>query len=271
MVQQLRAQASAGWARGARIEHISEFDAAVAWLENRASAPGWVAVLQNWPGEISDAQVAALRRAAPLARICGVLGSWCEGEARSGKPWPATQRCSSIAWPDRFARELAQAAVGAATPWSLPATLAPDEALLAAAGRASPQCATAQLRRRHVAGRQLSPTRLAIVSRSGESRRALAEAATARGFESVTLAGWGSASVVDVRAAIWDTDPEVVSDGEAARKVLALVGQAPLVALVGFPRAEDIARALAGGVRAVIAKPYLLDEVFRQLEAQTTA
>jgi CheY-like chemotaxis protein len=47
---------------------------------------------------------------------------------------------------------------------------------------------------------------------------------------------------------------------------MTLVDHAPVVALAGFPRADNVARALAAGISAVIAKPYLLDDLCWQIE-----
>src|SRR5213595_3145892 len=55
-------------------------------------SPAVIVVAQAWPGSFSVQQITRLRRAAPLARVIGLLASWLEGEARSGKPWPAAQR-----------------------------------------------------------------------------------------------------------------------------------------------------------------------------------
>src|SRR5690606_35676725 len=48
--------------------------------------PAVILVLQERPGSVADRQIAMLRRKAPLARIGVLLGSWSEGETRTGQP-----------------------------------------------------------------------------------------------------------------------------------------------------------------------------------------
>lgn len=47
---------------------------------------------QSRPGQFSQADVEALYRSAPLAGLLAILGSWCEGEARSGRAWQGIER-----------------------------------------------------------------------------------------------------------------------------------------------------------------------------------
>ena len=69
-----------------------DVEAAAAVLAEDDAAVDVIVVAQARPGEFSHAQIERLRQAAPLARIVGLLGSWCEGEMRSGRPWPAAVR-----------------------------------------------------------------------------------------------------------------------------------------------------------------------------------
>ena len=71
-----------------------------------------IVVAQARPGEFSHAGIERLRQSAPLARVVALLGSWCEGEVRSGKPWPAAVRTYWHQWPARADRELRRLALG---------------------------------------------------------------------------------------------------------------------------------------------------------------
>jgi len=61
-------------------------------LESGDAHVDLIVVAQIRPGQVSPAKVHALRTLAPLARIVGLFGSWCEGESRTGSPWPAIPR-----------------------------------------------------------------------------------------------------------------------------------------------------------------------------------
>lgn len=51
-----------------------------------------VAICQSRPGQFHQDQIESLHRRAPLARLIAILGSWCEGELRSGQPWHGVER-----------------------------------------------------------------------------------------------------------------------------------------------------------------------------------
>ena len=62
--------------------------------------------LDIFPGQFSCEAIDRIRTRAPLARLVGLLGSWCEGEVRSGQPWPGTIRIYAHQWPGRAEQEL---------------------------------------------------------------------------------------------------------------------------------------------------------------------
>jgi len=64
--------------------------------------PELIVLAQAYPGQFSEAEVKRLWRLAPLGRVIGLLGSWCEGESRSGRPWPGGIRLYWHQWPARW-------------------------------------------------------------------------------------------------------------------------------------------------------------------------
>ncbi|MEN6449019.1 MAG: hypothetical protein ABFC96_00880, partial [Thermoguttaceae bacterium] len=218
-------------------------------------------IAQRRPGEFSHDAIDRLRRLAPLARILGLMGSWCEGEMRSGSPWPATARLYWHQWPVRSEQQFARLANGELTAWSLPITATDEERLLADCGAgcqpASPSIACRGL--------------VAIRSRSAE------------------MAGWLMAACRDRRlAAVWqrrpaDTRIEGATAGifdaakfdDAERGELsdfaATMRPAPVVALLSFPRFDDHQQALAAGASFVLSKPTPLEDLFRRLPSEEPA
>ena len=85
---------------------------------------------QARPGRFSEHDVARLKQCAPLARVLGLLGSWCEGETRTGTAWPAAGRCYWYQWPARFESELDRIGRGLCPAWGLPETASPEERVL---------------------------------------------------------------------------------------------------------------------------------------------
>ncbi len=210
-----------------RLTCVNDVAQALAALQSGTSVPALMVVVQNWPSQVSATDVDRLRAAAPLARICGLLGTWCEGETRSGKPWPGAVRCYWHQWPARFHQEIAAMAAGRSSVWSLPPTASAEEQLLSAV----PPC---------------SPKRqglLAIIAENAETAAALADAAQMRGYKTVALRSPRGAQISGAAATLWDARPEVVASPAAISEVLSAVEGTPLIALVSFPRAEIVARA----------------------------
>ena len=61
-------------------------DPTVSTNEHETPDPDFLVLLRSWSGEFSDSWVLELQKKFPLAPILAVLGSWCEGEARTGTP-----------------------------------------------------------------------------------------------------------------------------------------------------------------------------------------
>jgi hypothetical protein len=93
----------------------SDFDAVRAFLAaapnidviemgavNKAASGGEIiAICQSRPGQLTQSQIESLHACAPLARLLAILGSWCEGEMRSGQPWHGVER---VYWYDAVGR-----------------------------------------------------------------------------------------------------------------------------------------------------------------------
>ena len=59
--------------------------------------PDVMVVAQSRPGQFAAQDLEQLLGLAPLARLVALLGSWCEGETRTGHPWPGVMRLFCVA------------------------------------------------------------------------------------------------------------------------------------------------------------------------------
>ncbi len=235
---------------GPAARRLGDFlEAADASAAAEAIASGWttpdlIVVAQAFPGEFSAASIERLRRLAPLARVVGLLGPWCEGETRTGKPWPAAIRVYWHQWLPRAEEEFRHLGSGQTSSWSLPTTASEEERLLLMADQPW------EKRR----------GRVAIRSPWAEMHAWLADACRRRGYTPVPLLAAADALLFD------GTDCQDHELDELAR-LAASVRPAPVVVLLDFPRVEDRDRAVAAGAAAVLAKPLLLEDLFWQLDA----
>jgi hypothetical protein len=102
-------------------------------LECAEDPPALLVVAQIRPGEFCEREINLLRQFAPLIPSVALLGSLCEGETRSGSPWPGVVRVYWRQWPFRVGPELAALGAGRCSAWSLPATASDEERLLCSA------------------------------------------------------------------------------------------------------------------------------------------
>ena len=129
--------ACAALAQRGRVAAFAEIESAAESIRAADGTVDLVVIAQTYPGQFSAAAVDRLRRLCPVARVVGLLGTWCEGETRTGKPWPGGVRVLWHQWPARAERELRCLSEGRASAWSLPATATDEERLLAFSSRSA--------------------------------------------------------------------------------------------------------------------------------------
>lgn len=211
-------------------------------------APELIVLAQSWPGQISTVAVEEAHRVWPLARLVTLLGSWCEGETRSGRPCPGVWR---IFWYDfvrRLEHWLQNVGPRGGVCWNLPRLSGESERLWCELNeRPNPQRG-----------------RVAIVAHSIPAYEALSEACTAVGHTTC----WrpvGDQRIVDrASAGIWDVCRGLELEWPQIEEFARLVAPATVVITVGFPRQHDVQRATRLGA-TVLAKPFQLPDLWRAL------
>jgi CheY-like chemotaxis protein len=240
-------------------EYADETQAAAALIKDLL-VPDVIVVAQAFPGQFSHQAIDHLRRLAPLARVVGLMGSWCEGEMRTGRPWPAVVRTYWHQWTARCNRELHRLTAGAGGSWALPLTATEEERLLAdvCAGCQPlvPQDNTA------------CPSRGLVVirARSREMAEWLSAACRSQGFATVCERSMATARIEGATAAIFDGGDLGQAEYDDLRRLTAALRPAPTIALLTFPRAEDYARARAAGAAAVLSKPLAVEDLLWELK-----
>jgi hypothetical protein len=216
--------------------------------------PELIVVAQSRPDIICGAQLKHLQRTAPLAGIVALLGSWCEGETRTGRPLPGVYRLYWYEFPAWWQRQLQLRAANHCPDWARPTT---------------------QLARQCVPGHPRSRSGL-IVLRTvrRDNADALADALNHAGHSTA----WhqhdrARSHTRGAFAGIWDggqlNDTEC-ADLEVFCKQMSRDG-APVVVLLDFPRRDRVDRAYAAGATAVLGKPYLNADLLSSLEFAVAA
>ncbi len=233
---------------------------AVAWLRANARCdssadfrngdPDAIVICLARPGQITRTDVEDLQRAHPLSQPMALVGPWCEGEVRSGKPWPGVTRVYWHQWQLRLPAELARLSPGA---FRLPRSATEVDALLS---RPGPR-------------RTARPALIGVVSGRHINFEAIALALDAGGHHPVWISIADALPVLQLDALVVDEfDLPQASMWDAARQRL---GPLPTVLLANFPRPEELDPPGALPQLSILAKPYhladLLDRVWSLLES----
>jgi hypothetical protein len=208
--------------------------------------PDLIVLMSVRPSEHTASSVERLQNLAPMARVVGLLGSWCEGESRTGHPWPAVPRIYWHRWQSWFDRELTLLAAGRCGTLSLPITAIDEERLLHLAAVPS-------------AGGNASRGKIVLHSPSREMTAMLAEFCCSLGFEAVSLDDCDSGATPTI--GIFDIEVCHESALTELRQQAARWPALQWIVLMGFPRPEDQRRAREAGASIMVSKPLLLAEL----------
>ena len=236
--------------RWGRVVAAADVGAAAAMLVQGDTPADLIVVAQAFPGEFPAERVDSLRRLAPLARVVVLLGSWCEGETRTGRAWPGAIRVYWHQWIPRAEQELSRLHDGRCSAWSLPFTASDEEQILVSADEP-------------IAQRQ---GLVAIYSARLEMQEWLAAACRRAGLATAWLRPDRLDPPGPAQMVLFDATDGRGEELEHLRRLNAWVPRPAIVALVDFPRVEDRDRLLAAGADAVLSKPLLVEDLFWQLD-----
>jgi CheY-like chemotaxis protein len=243
-------------------EH-AEFAPAIEWLRSSGSLltfpsasraidcdpvqePELIVCGQSYRGQFSPNEIQRLESKFPLARVICLLGSWCEGETRSGSPVPGVERWYADQFVDRMVGE--ELGLGIAPQ---PATATNEERWLSI--RSAPQPTDGQAKT------------IVVFSRDEQLAEAIATACRATGRRSLWTFPDVKFATADPCIMVYDADPDPGRRTAELRQIKRSWPASPVVALVDFPRAEEHRDVLGLGADAVMSKPFLLDDLLTRL------
>jgi len=243
-------------------QHI-EFRAAALWLEQRAnvvyaktlsaargrclsSETGFDLIVLGAarPGQFLAEEVDALRRTAPLARLLALLGSWCEGELRSGHPWPGVYRTYWHQWPARLAPELENLLDGKCPVW----------------GHALTMTLTEEVLHMWQAPVQVIFRLIVVHASDQETANSLRDVCRHLGYATVCAVGEQPPEVFGAAAVVWDASQQDDSRWQQLRRLSQHYQPTQILATLSFPRSNVVQRLLDSGAHQVLSKPFLLHD-----------
>jgi len=204
---------------------------------------------QSRAGKLSNRDIDRFHAASPLSRLVALLGSWCEGETRSGRPRPGMHRVFWHQWTPRMSLELLNADEPGYCLLQMPRTATASEQYGRLAETASPQ-------------------RLGLVAihtRAIRMYEALNDACDQAGLATVWFPPARAAYSSGAAAAIWDGISLDGQENGHLEEVIKQHAPVPVIALLDYVRREDVERIRAMGAHRVLAKPFVLNDLLWQL------
>lgn len=224
----------------------------------------WVVFLSPRPDSVPRELVERWQRWFPLARFVVVLGSWCEGEVRTGRPWPGVVRVYWHQWRARLATQwMAQPL---SQEWQLPGTATEAERLEALLRPAVVSTVADSAER----ATELIDRQIAVWSRSALEREIIADALKLAGATpwnwlepTQDLPARTHAVVLDLAESIDPAQQLWCASVWRERRI-------PALALVNFPRWEDHCFLAELGIE-LLSKPWRVVDLHRQLSQMISA
>ena len=237
-------------ARQTVLHEVATVSEALAWLRPRSVTPQAVVFAQLRPGQFRQADIERVHQAVPLARLVALLGSWCEGESRSGQPWTGVIRIYWHQWSGRWREQ--QSAILARLPieWELPRTAAPVEQTLA-------------MLRQVPNGRRAT---IGIATARPSFYEALVGACRAGGLQAVPLSPKPPHPQQPLDAVLWEPCAMRGIGWDQLHQLVATLADVPIVALLNFPRQHDVLQAERLGAAAVVSCPFQLPDLWSTLK-----
>jgi hypothetical protein len=224
---------------------------AAARLESAHDAlPELIVVAQTRQGEVSHREVKSIHQQYPLAGTIALLGSWCEGETRTGLPWPGVTRLYWYEFPTWWHRQLLRHTNGLCPDWANQFSSEVFTPTICNSRGTAPLWPTV---------RNCCGVILLSAQYSG-TVDSLADVLSRAGFATVHQPRGNSHPVVrGATAAIWEGGQLSVDETGDLSKFCQRLSHdgTPVIVLLDYPRHDAVARAYAAGASIVLGKPWL--------------
>ncbi len=184
----------------------------------------------------------------PSVPVVGLLGSWCEGESRSGTPYPGVIRIYWHQWEGRYSQFVEQLENSGITSWHAPRTSTISDRIVAQAIRQDVSIGSGYI---------------GVSAWTRSEYEMLDDAIASFGWRSrwVERSIWDAAAsatvlVMCVVADSWTAELEKRIDWLSSE-----IPDVPFVLLLNYPRQSDSEAILAAGISVVISKPFELQDL----------
>ena len=206
-----------------------------------------VVIAQARRGQHSASEVQKLQTLFANTPIVALLGSWCEGETRSGTPWPGVPRVYWHQWEGQYQKFASQLQQHKIADWHAARTSTTADRVLNSKTNDSPngiQC-------------------VAISAWTNQQHAMVADAVNHFGWSScwVERAVWNAETSAVVDAIVIEADSWSPDLASRVKWVRGRVADCPIILIVNYPRQDQLKVIKAAGISEVVSKPFELNEL----------
>ena len=206
-----------------------------------------VVIAQARRGQHSADEVQHLQTIFATTPIVALLGSWCEGESRSGTPWPGVPRVYWHQWEGQYQKFASQLEQQEITDWHAARTSTAADRVLKSKTDVSPN----------------SVNCVAVSAWTNQQHAMVADAINSFGWTScwVERAVWNSETSSAVDAIVIEADSWNADLANRIKWVQRQVANAPMVLILNYPRPNELEVIKAAGISEVVSKPFELNQL----------
>ena len=231
--------------RFADVTSVAGCTEAVGLLKGEHAIFDLAIVAERWPGEHAQGTLEQIQRERPIMRMVAVCGSWCEGQKRSGTPWPGMLHTTWHRWLPHWQDDLVRLSNHQLPSFGMPVAASEHERTLF---RKFPT---------HTEGKLI-----AIRNRREDMADMLATACRSQGYATVWLDPRHPLRLEGPDMILWEGLTQQLDD---LKNTHHRYHRTPILALLDFPRIDDVERAIAHGATEILAKPMHLEDLFTRV------
>ena len=198
---------------------------------------------------IAKESVDHLQTVYPNTPTVTLLGSWCEGEVRSGEPWAGIPRVYWHQWEGEFNRFASALAHNKIHDWQLPKTATPTDRI-------------ATIKRESFEGQSFEGI-IGVSAWTNVQYEMIADSLSAFGIQTcwIERTTWDGEAKSLINLVILDDDSVSSNLENRINWLFSTLGQRPLVLTLSFPRADEVEKLKKLGAGAIVSKPFTLAEI----------
>jgi hypothetical protein len=227
--------------------HLAVFECVRRAIESSdARDPEMIVLGQSYRGEVSQEQLSLLRRRFPISRIICLLGSWSEGETRSGTPLPGLERWYAHQFLDRL---ITESSVDRRL--NLPITASNEERWLSVAAHRRPAFSDGLL--------------VVVMSHDASLADAISSACQTSGLTTLCTTPDSLLQSHGPTLVVYDAQPDFARRAHEIRGIKQRMPDADILALIDFPRIEERHQVLDLGATEILSKPFVVDHLLTRI------